>query len=98
MSKGKFGWGFAIGILAGVAAKYLYDNQETVAEVVGEKAECVREEFNDFVDYASKKASQINKKVSESASKYADAAKDQLQEFKEAFKAEKYEADESEEE
>jgi predicted translin family RNA/ssDNA-binding protein len=98
MSKGKFGWGFAIGVLAGLAAKYLYDNQEAVAEVVGEKAGCVREEFNDFVDYASKKVSQINKNVSETASKYTDAAKDQLQEFKEAFKAGINEEDESEDE
>lgn len=97
MSKGKFGWGFAIGVLAGVAAKYLYDNQETVAEAVDKKVSCAREEINDFVDFASNKVSQINKNVSSNASKYADMAKDQLQEFKEAFKGDKFEEDASEE-
>ena len=50
MSKGKFIFGFALGVAAGIAAKYLYDNQETVCTVVNEKVKIAKEELHDFVE------------------------------------------------
>ncbi len=90
MSKGKFIFGFALGVAAGIAAKYLYDNQETVCTVVNEKVKIAKEELHDFVDFASDKVATAGRKVSKKASEYADMADEQLQEFKDAFKEANY--------
>ncbi len=85
MAKGKFLFGFALGIGAALAGKYLYENRDTVIKVVSEKSENIKDEVNDFVDYASEKAGKVAKEVAKFANEYGEYAKEQYSEFKNAM-------------
>jgi gas vesicle protein len=75
-----------MGVMAGVAAKIIYDNKEEVTEILKDKAKCAKEELTNLVDYASDKVSDIGEEIGKKASEYADYAKEQLQEIKENLK------------
>ncbi len=85
MSKGKFITGFGLGIAAGLAAKYLLENKDEVILVAKEKASAARNEFGNFLDYASDKVNDIGDEVSKKAGEYADYAKEQFQGIKESL-------------
>lgn len=82
MSRGKFVCGFIMGVMAGVAAKIIYDNKEEVTEILKDKAKCAKEELTNLVDYASEKVSDIGDEIGKKATEYADYAKEQLKEIK----------------
>ena len=85
MSKGRFIAGLGLGLAAGFAAKYLYDNKEEVVNITKEKATEIKNSVNDFVDYASEKVADISEKVEEKATEYVDYAKKQFEDVKESF-------------
>lgn len=86
MSKGNFLLGLVVGIAAGAAAKYLYDNKEEAYVLVTDKAKVAKEEISDFVEYASERIQNIGQEVSKKAGKYVEQAKEQFNEFKTEIK------------
>jgi len=88
MSRERFVSGFFLGVLAGVAAKLLYDNREEVYVVINDKASQARDDINDFVGYASDRVQNVSESVGKKANDYIGLARDQINEIKANLKGE----------
>ncbi|MDR2519579.1 MAG: hypothetical protein LBC69_00745 [Eubacteriaceae bacterium] len=95
MSREKFAFGFFMGVLAGVAAKILYDNREEVYVVIGDKAKEASENINDFVGYAQDRVQEVSESVAKKANDYIGLAKEQINEIKANLKGEAEKAEDT---
>lgn len=86
--KNGFGAGLILGVAAGFAAKYLYDNKDEVRTVIDEKTKCVRESVSDLTDIAKEKLGPAAENITKAAGEYVNYAKEQFEEIKNTLTAE----------
>ena len=78
MSSGKFLAGLTIGVIAGIAAKYVYDNKEEIMDIALDNYYIAKDEICTFAQHSLEKAEKLSKQAKESAELAIDAAKDKI--------------------
>lgn len=86
--KNGFGAGLVLGVAAGFAAKYLFDNKDEVKTVIDEKTKCVREGVSDLAGMAKEKLGPAAESITKAAGEYVNYAKEQFEEIKNTLTAE----------
>jgi len=82
MSNGKFLAGLTIGILAGIAAKYAYDNKEELMDIALDNYYIAKDELATFAQHSLEKAEQISRQAKEGADFVFDTAKNKFEAVK----------------
>lgn len=82
MSNGKFLAGLTIGVIAGIAAKYAYDNKEELMDIALDNYYIAKDELATFAQHSLEKAENLSKQAKEGADFVFDAAKGKIVEAK----------------
>lgn len=78
MSNGKFLAGLVVGIAAGIAAKYAYDNKDELMDIAIDNYYIAKDELCTFAQHSLEKAQKLSKQAKESADLALSNAKDKI--------------------
>ena len=78
MSNGKFLAGLVLGVAAGIAAKYAYDNREELMDMAIDNYYIAKDELCTFAQHSFDKAQELSKKAKESANIVLENAKEKV--------------------
>ena len=81
MSNGKFLAGLTIGVIAGIAAKYAYDNKEELMDIALDNYYIAKDELSTFAQHSLEKAENLSKQAKEGADFVFDAAKEKIEDI-----------------
>lgn len=78
MSNGKFLAGLVVGVAAGIAAKYAYDNKEELMDIAIDNYYIAKDELCTFAQHSLEKAEKLSKQAKASADVALNTAKERI--------------------